>query len=279
MKFITQFRKLFVFRIRKKDDKSLFKKIQKKIAGAFKIAKAQDEFDEHYSYIISLDQTNKNEIVAGYRYILCKDAIIDGEIRLNTFKYYKYSQTFMDEYFPYTIELGRSFSNGDIFSLLSLWAGGLGPLIDYHKRKSGTKFLLGQVSLQENIYDKDCIRIICSMFWKCFGNPYLLTPREETLSIADLEDCSKVYGFNGDYQHDKAKLIDIVVKEKKAPKPTLFLSYADLISEKSGLYCALPVYNKLLKCYEMGFVLDSDKISEEKADMYLKHPYEKDAFE
>ena len=51
------------------------------------------------------------EIVGGYRYLHCKllkkDA--DGTYHTPTFKLFKYSQKFVDEYLPYTIELGRSF--------------------------------------------------------------------------------------------------------------------------------------------------------------------------
>jgi hypothetical protein len=49
--------------------------------------------------------------------------------------------------------------------------------------------------------------------------------------------------------------------------------------EKDGLLCFLPIYNPLLKCYEMGFLLKIDKISSEKAEKYLQSDFNPLAFE
>ena len=50
------------------------------------------------------------EIVGGYRYIRCADAIDrdSGEIQLSTTHYFDFSERFISDYLPYTIELGRS---------------------------------------------------------------------------------------------------------------------------------------------------------------------------
>ena len=118
------------------------------------------------------------------------------------------------------------------------------------------------------------------MFWINFGTTNLLFPRETTFSQNELETFSlgSKLDFTGDYKKDKSKLIKFL-KEKNQPKPTLFLNYADLIDgEKDGLLCFLPIYNPLLKCYEMGFLLKISKISSEKADKYLQADYNPNAF-
>lgn len=278
MKLISKFRrKLSVLHTGKKD-KEIFEEIQKKIASAFHIREAEDEYDNYYNYIISVDSENNDEIVAGYRYILCKNAVIDGTIKLNTYKYYEYSDTFMKEFFPFTIELGRSFSNGSPLALASLWICGLGPLITYHR--SQMLYILGQVTLQTKHYSSDAMKAIFSMFWKDFGDQGLLTPREETdFSVDELEKLANdVYYFTGNYNDDKAKLIDIL-QDLKVKKPTLFLSYADLVTDNSGLHCALPIYNKLLKGYEMAFILEIPKVKPSKAAIYFSSEFEPDAFE
>lgn len=281
MKLISKFRKkLSVVHTGKKSDEKIFKKIQKKIASAFHIRKAEDEYDNYYNYIISFDSEKNDEIVAGYRYILCKNAVIDGIIKLNTYKYYEYSDAFMKEFFPFTIELGRSFSNGSPLALASLWICGLGPLITYHRKKSQILYILGQVTLQTKHYSSDAMKAIFSMFWKDFGDQGLLTPREETdFSVDELEKLANdMYHFTGNYNDDKAKLIDIL-QDLNVEKPTLFLSYADLVADNSGLHCALPVYNKLLKGYEMAFILEIPKVKPSKAAIYFSSEFEPDAFE
>src|SRR5690606_9449003 len=48
------------------------------------------------------------EIVGGYRYILCDKAIQGNEIKLSTAHYFSFDERFLNDYLPVTIELGRS---------------------------------------------------------------------------------------------------------------------------------------------------------------------------
>lgn len=80
-----------------------------------------------------------SEIVGGYRYILGQDVRVDGtETNLSSNEIFEYTPTFLNEYLPKCIELGRSFVRVDyqqaglaprsIFALDNLWDG-LGALI------------------------------------------------------------------------------------------------------------------------------------------------------
>ena len=85
------------------------------------------------------------EIVGGYRFIDCQTAINGDDINLSTKHYFNFTNKFVSEYLPKTIELGRSWiqpmyqptqSRKGLFSLDNLWDG-LGavvlsnPHIDY----------------------------------------------------------------------------------------------------------------------------------------------------
>ena len=85
------------------------------------------------------------EIVGGYRFIDCQTAINGDDINLSTKHYFNFTDKFVSEYLPKTIELGRSWiqpmyqptqSRKGLFSLDNLWDG-LGavvlsnPHIDY----------------------------------------------------------------------------------------------------------------------------------------------------
>jgi hypothetical protein len=70
-----------------------------------------DEYDTNpicYEQLIVWSPEDE-EIVGGYRFILCKDAIDStGEIHLSTHHYFDFTDRFVNDYLPYTCELGRS---------------------------------------------------------------------------------------------------------------------------------------------------------------------------
>ena len=280
---ITKFKNiLHIDNMKKMDDPALFEKIQKAIAGAFGLQDAEDVFDNIYNYVVSIDDKNNNEIVAGYRYILCKNAHYGNLFNLNSFKYYKFSNYFSQNYADYTLELGRSFVNPiakhKFWGLFSIWEGGLGPLINYQTGHNGIQYILGQVSLKESIYDIESIKAILRMFWLNFGTTKLLFPREPAFCENELETFEELR-FISDYKQNKARLVKFL-KERKQPRPTLFFSYADLVDgRKKGLRCFLPVYNSLLRCYEMGFLLRISEISPENRETYLSSSYNPKAFQ
>lgn len=285
MKLITRFKDILeIFNMKKKDNPALFCEIQKVIANAFNLPCAEDVFDNQYSYIVSIDKDENNEVVSGYRHVLCKNARCGKSFSLNTFKYYDFSSDFSQNYADHTLELGRSFVNPEakrkMWGLFSIWECGLGPLINYQTEHNGIQYILGQVSLKKNVYDIESIKAILKMFWVNFGTTALLIPRKPAFSQVELEtfNVDSKLNFSGDYKQDKVKLTKFL-KEKEQAKPTLFLSYADLVDgKKSGLSCFLPVYNSLLKCYEMGFLLKISEISPENHERYLCSSYNPQAF-
>jgi hypothetical protein len=71
-----------------------------------------DEFDTNeicYEQLIVWSPEDE-EIIGGYRFIKCADAIdkVTNEIKLSTSHYFDFSKKFISEYLPSTIELGRS---------------------------------------------------------------------------------------------------------------------------------------------------------------------------
>lgn len=95
------------------------------------------------------------ELIGGYRYKLCRDALDpeSGEIRLSTAHYFDFTERFVDEFLPHTIELGRSWvqpnyqpavnlRNG-LFALDNIWDG-LGALV---VRFPEIKYFFGKVTM------------------------------------------------------------------------------------------------------------------------------------
>ncbi len=129
-----------------------------------------DEYDlddnAPYKQLIVWSPQEK-EIVGGYRYINCGDAPVDanGVVQLATTEYFNFSDQFVKEYVPYTIELGRSFvqpkfqpavdNRKGLFSLDNLWDG-LGAIV---VDNPDLKYFYGKVTMYThfNLQARDMI--------------------------------------------------------------------------------------------------------------------------
>jgi hypothetical protein len=127
-----------------------------------------DEFDINefpYKQIIVWNPKDK-EIVGGYRYIKCKDAVDkNGKVHLATTELFTFSQKFMKDYLPKTIELGRSFvqpkyqpssvNRKGLFSLDNIWDGLGAVIVD----NPDIKYLFGKVTMYThfNLHARDMI--------------------------------------------------------------------------------------------------------------------------
>lgn len=116
-----------------------------------------DEFDtmnEPYKQLIVWDP-EEEVIIGGYRYLLGTDAKLDekGQPILATSHMFHFSDKFMTDYLPYTIELGRSFvtleyqstraGSKALFALDNLWDG-LGALTVI---MPNVKYLFGKMTM------------------------------------------------------------------------------------------------------------------------------------
>lgn len=116
-----------------------------------------DENDTHencYQQLITWNPEDE-EIVAGYRLIKCREAGLDahGNINLSTAHLFSFSEKFIQDYIPHTIELGRSFvqpmyqpsvnNRKGLFSLDNLWDG-LGAVVMLNR---DIKYLFGKVTM------------------------------------------------------------------------------------------------------------------------------------
>jgi len=119
-----------------------------------------DEFDTDeicYEQLVVWSPEDE-EIIGGYRYILCEKAIdkSTGEIKLSTSHYFDFSEKFISDYLPYTIELGRSWVQPNfqpsvnprkgLFALDNIWDG-LGALA---VKNPSIKYFFGKVTMYPN---------------------------------------------------------------------------------------------------------------------------------
>lgn len=116
-----------------------------------------DEFDTSekcYEQLVAWNPVDK-EIMGGYRYIRCANADkdSDGRYHLATAELFDFSDAFIRDYLPYTIELGRSFvqpkyqprpeNRKGLFTLDNLWDG-LGAI---HIDQPDIRYFFGKVTM------------------------------------------------------------------------------------------------------------------------------------
>ena len=149
-------------------------------------------------------------ILGGYRYICGKDIRIDsqGRPRIATGHMFSFSERFIRDYLPYTIELGRSFVRPEyqssqagakaIYVLDNLWDG-LGSLTVIHPE---VKYLFGKVTMYPN-YTEECRDMILYFLHKHFPDPdHLVRPIAPLPFNSDPKEMEKIFtsdNFRDDY--------------------------------------------------------------------------------
>lgn len=172
-----------------------------------------DEFDtmEHpYSQLIVWDP-EAQEILGGYRYLLGKDWQVgaDGQPLLATSHMFRFSEKFMCDYAPWTIELGRSFvtleyqstlmGRKGIFALDNLWDG-LGALVVI---EPSVRYLFGKFTMYPS-YDRMARDMILYFLNKHFPDPeHLISPMKPLALEHDPAQFEQLFtedGFREDYR-------------------------------------------------------------------------------
>ena len=139
-----------------------------------------DEFDtmpNPYKQLIVWDP-EAEAILGGYRYLLGSEAQFDanGQPILATSHMFHFSEKFIHDYLPYTIELGRSWVTLEyqstragakaLFALDNLWDG-LGALTII---KPNVRYLFGKMTMYPS-YDRKARDMILFFLKKHFGDP------------------------------------------------------------------------------------------------------------
>lgn len=149
------------------------------------------------------------EIIGGYRYILGTDVKMDanGQPILATSHMFHFSERFLHDYLPYTIELGRSFvsleyqstrrDTNAIFALDNLWDG-LGALTVVMPQ---VRYFFGKMTMYPS-YNRRCRDMILFFLQKHFADKeHLIEPMHPLQLEHDPEEFKAL--FNGaDFKED-----------------------------------------------------------------------------
>lgn len=195
-----------------------------------------DDYDTSevpYRQLIVWDPSEK-EILGGYRYIMGNEVKKNakGEIEIATAKMFHFSETFINDYLPYTIELGRSFVQPNyqsskmgaksLFALDNLWDG-LGSLMVNHPYM---KYFFGKVTMytQSNQEARDLIRSFMGLYFR--DKNKLVYPKNPVESTIPDEVVKAL--FSGQSYTDDYKILSKKVRELGENIPPLINAYMNL---------------------------------------------------
>lgn len=169
-----------------------------------------DTMENPYRQLIVWNPESE-EIIGGYRYLLGTDVRMDehGHPILATAHMFNFSQEFLTDYLPQTIELGRSFvtleyqsTRSDakgIFALDNLWDG-LGALTVL---KPDVKYFFGKMTMYPS-FNRRGRDMILYFLKKHFGDKdKLVTPAEPLLLKTDEKEMGALFceeSFKEDYR-------------------------------------------------------------------------------
>ena len=234
-----------------------------------------DKYDSgsySYSQLIVWDPL-ENQLVGGYRFVMVPQSQDEtGHFHLSTTEIFNYTQKIKDEYFPFAIELGRSFVQPDyqpslssrkgLFSLDNLWDG-LGSLVVMNTEY---KYFFGKITMYSD-FNKEARDLILS-----FMDHYF--PDEENLvsipsPIQRMFDCSSFLNeLDGLEYKEGHKLLNLKVRELGENIPPLFNSYMNLSPTMRTFGTA--INHHFGDVEETGIMVSIDDIYVQKKDRHVR---------
>jgi hypothetical protein len=239
-----------------------------------------DEFDlgeNSYKQLIVWDP-KEEEIVGGYRFIRCSDAIKDkdGNIHLATSHLFKFSDKFVKDYMPHTIELGRSFvqplyqpindSRKGLYSLDNIWDGLGAIIID----NPDIKYFFGKFTMYLN-FNQQARDILLFFLQKYFPDKEkLVIPLKPRKLFTDKKELNAV--FTGKDYKENFKILVQRVRKLNENIPSLVNVYMNL--SPSMLTFGTTLNDTFGEVEETGILVTISDIYDVKKERHI-HSYKK----
>lgn len=213
------------------------------------------------------------DILGGYRFLTGdKIDMSSGTPRIATAHIFHFSEKFMRDFLPHTIELGRSFVSADyqnvragtkgLYALDNLWDG-LGALTVIYP---DMKYLFGKVTMYP-AFGRDNLDLILGFLNKHFPDPDRLVwpvhPIETKAMSPDIQNI-----FTGtDYKEDY-RILNHLIREKGHNIPPLVNAYMSLSPTMRMFGTA--VNDDFGDVEESGILLTIDDILTEKKERHIE---------
>jgi len=238
-----------------------------------------DEFDteeENPFLQLFVWDPREKEIIGGYRFIHGKTLTRhkDGHINTPTSELFHLSDKFIEEYLPYTIELGRSFVQPNyqptvnlrkgMYALDNIW-NGLGAILVLNP---DVKYYFGKITMypQYNIEARD---LILYFLRKYFGDKKNLVYPHEAIALETPVDFLSGQFIGGSYEKDYKILVHLV-RERHENIPPLVNAYMNLST--TMLFFGTSLNPGFGDVEESGILVTLDDVYDFKKDRHLNAP-------
>lgn len=213
-------------------------------------------------------------ILGGYRFIIGSDIKMEpnGLPRIATAHMFDFSEHFLNDYLPQTIELGRSFVRLEyqssragakaLYALDNLWDG-LGALTVIYPQ---IKHLFGKVTMYPT-YNRKCRNMILFFLHKHFPDREHLVWARNPLHIdADIDALNSI--FTGETFKDDYKILNTQIHDHGFTIPPLVNAYMSL-SPTMRIF-GTAVNDEFGNVEETGIFMSIDEIREEKKRRHIE---------
>jgi hypothetical protein len=234
-----------------------------------------DEMDtmaKPYHQLIVWDPEHQ-QIIGGYRYLICSEAEIrDGQPFITSAHLFHYSERFIRDYLPRTIEFGRAFVQPmyqkremgvkALFALDNIWDG-IGAVMHDHPE---LRWMIGKVTIYPayNTTARDLIYEYLRRYHT--GEAGLFEPYHPL----PLNPNPTPNPFVGDDPQENYHILQHAVREQGTVIPPMFSAYLNITNDLQ--FFGNAVNDELANVYETGIMVDLQTVYPEKKERYIA-PY------
>ena len=232
-----------------------------------------DEMDtmaKPYHQLIVWDPDNQ-QIIGGYRYLFGSEAeIIDGQPFITSAHLFHYSERFIRDYLPQTIEFGRAFVQPmyqkremgakALFALDNIWDG-IGAIV-YNNPK--LRWMIGKVTIYPG-YNETARELIYNYLETYHKGEEGLFEPYNLLPVQHIET-----PFQGTDPQENYHILQHAVREQGTVIPPMFSAYLNITNDLQ--FFGNAVNDELANVYETGIMVDLNAVYPEKKERYI-NPY------
>lgn len=226
-----------------------------------------DLMEKPYHQLIVWDPQNKR-IIGGYRYLIGSEAEIrNGQPYITSAHLFHYSERFIRDFLPHTIEFGRAFVQPDyqkremgvkaLFALDNIWDG-IGAVLYKHPE---VRYMIGKVTIYPdyNVTARNLIYDYLNRYHR--GEEGLFEPYK-ALPIPQIDS-----PFKGDDAQENYHTLQHAVREQGTVIPPMFSAYLNLTNDLQ--FFGNAINDELANVYETGIMVDLNTVYQEKKQRYI----------
>ena len=229
-----------------------------------------DTMPKPYHQLLVWDPTNR-QIIGGYRYLFGSEAEIrDGQPFITSAHLFHYSERFIRDYLPKTIEFGRAFVQPmyqkremgvkALFALDNIWDG-IGAIMHNHPQ---LQYMIGKVTIYPdyNATARELIYAYLNRFHR--GEEGLIAPYHP-LPLPTIDK-----PFEGTDPQENYHILQHAVREQGTVIPPMFSAYLNITNDLQ--FFGNAINDELANVYETGIMVDLNTVYQEKKERYIT-PY------